>query len=217
MTISALALAAGLQAQQQPFIAETQHAFEVSRPFGSKWQATLHSRGRTQPGGLGPYQFRVGPIVEYSVTKRFSWIGGYYFSAQRQRERDVRGSHRPFGGGEFTIAQSPKWELDTRALAERFVSNSSADFTRYRNRFRWAWKARVAPYMSVETFFDSKGPRSVRYSGGIRTSTRGKRADVDFGYFLEPRREDLGRDRHMFLTNLHFRWKTTTKRPDPDI
>ncbi len=47
---------------------ETQHAFDVTLPLKPKLELNLHSRIRTQPGGLGYYQVRAGPIVSWDAT-----------------------------------------------------------------------------------------------------------------------------------------------------
>jgi hypothetical protein len=194
---------------------DTQHAFEASMPVSRKLQLTLHSRGRTNPGGLGPYQFRLGPIVEYSLGPRWSLLGGYYFAKQKSAERDLRGTHRPFGGVEFMAFKSAKSEVEMRSLVERFFAYDRS-FTRFRQRLRWSGTAPVAPYAGVETFLDRQGIRSTRYSGGVRWAKVRRRIDLDLGYFYEPRRPDLGASRHMFLTSLHFRFGGL-KRRDPDI
>jgi hypothetical protein len=211
--ITALLLTSSLAAQN--YRTETQHAVEASRPLGERWQLTIHSRLRTQPGGLGLYQFRAGPILEYAITPRVSGLGGYYFSKQQRVERDVVGTHRPFGGVKWTAVKLRHYEVELRSLVERFLTER--DYTRYRNRVRWSATTRWAPYANVESFADRGGVRSTRYSVGLRWSTPGKRLDWDFGYFGEPRRRDLGPPRHMFLTTIHVRLKPAAKRPDPDI
>jgi hypothetical protein len=193
---------------------ETQHAIEAGLPITPKLHLTLHSRGRTQPSGLGAYQLRAGPILKYALSHSASLLAGYYFSAQQRAERDVRGAHRYFGGVEFSVVEKPTLEIELRALAERFVV-TGADFTRSRNRIRLTSTRSAAPYTSGEWFFDRKGLRSVRYSGGFRWRYS-RQIEIDVGYFYEPRRNDLGPNRHMFLTSIHFRLKSG-KRPDPDI
>jgi len=37
---------------------------------------------------------------------------------------------------------------------------------------------------------------------------------IDLGYLFENRRPDVGRDRHVWLTSLHF--KKSSRRADPD-
>ncbi len=193
---------------------ETQHAFEFSFPINSRLQATLHSRGRTQPTGLGPYQARLGPVLEYTFTRHLAVMGGYYFSKQEQSDRDLRGTHRVFGGVEWTPLRARRAEFEVRSLLERFIAGPES-FTRWRNRFRLTSTARTAPYVSAETFLDAHGWRSTRYSAGLRIGAA-RWLDLDVGYFYEPRRATLGGDRHMFLTTVQFRLPKA-RRTDPDL
>ncbi|MBL8232783.1 MAG: DUF2490 domain-containing protein [Bryobacterales bacterium] len=195
-------------------VSETQHAFEWAYPLAPKLDLIVHSRLRTQPSGLGLYQGRMGPIFDYNFTPRLSLLGGYYFTLQTDEERDVRGRHRFFGGVEVTAIREGRHTLDVRTLTERFTG-AGTDFTRNRNRARWTYRAKVSPYLSGELFLDAKGWRSTRFSGGVRYKVA-RFADLDLGYFYEPRRADLGPHRHMFLTSIHFR-KIPGKRADPDI
>lgn len=176
----------------------------------------LHSRARTNPGGRGLYQFRTGPIVEYAWRPRVTLMGGYYWAWQKNTvgASATGPTHRPFGGMEFDLSRRKSGEVDVRVLVERFVQ-PAASFNRYRQRLRWSSTRSWAPYVSGETFFDAQGWRSVRYSAGLRVSLT-RRLECDTGYFYEPRRTELGRDRHMLITSLHFRFGAG-KRPDPDI
>lgn len=195
-------------------ITETQHALEAGVPVSSRLQLTLHSRARTEPGGLGPYQLRMGPIVKFTLRPNFSILAGYYFTVQQRAERDVRGAHRYFGGLELLAVDKRAMSVELRFLTERFVVTGD-DFTRIRNRVRLSANSPVAPYTSGEWFLDRKGWRSVRYSGGVRWRYSWL-IDLDAGYFYEPRRDDLGPNRRMFLTGIHFRLKST-KPPDPEV
>jgi hypothetical protein len=210
-----LPLAASLPAQPPAgAVNETQHAADLGVAIGPRLNLTLHSRGRTQPGGLGAYQLRLGPILEWTVRPSISLLGGYYHTQQQQAERDVRGTHRYFGGIELLALKKRDYELEFRSLVERFLVVGD-DFTRYRNRLRLSSTRSVGPYLSGEWFADHDGLRSVRYSGGLRWRCS-PRIDLDIGYFYEPRRQNLGPHRHMFLTSVHFRLNSS-KRPDPDI
>jgi hypothetical protein len=194
---------------------ETQHAFDGSIRLSPRLDVVLHARVRTQPGLLGFYQGRMGPIFEYSVAGRLALIGGYYYARQENSEKDFIGGHRWFGGGEGSLWNAKQTEADVRALAEWFDSAQGRDYSRYRFRFRVSGKRRVAPYGSVENLLDAGGWRSTRYAAGLRLGN-GARVAVDFGYFLEPRRADVGRTRHMFMTGVH--WKFGAKRlPGSDL
>ena len=150
---------------------ETQHALDVTLPLNRRLELLLHSRIRTQPGGLGFYQVRAGPILSWDATKRIALLGGYYYAQQERRiDRDFIGGHRFFGGAEFAVAETRGLSLDQRVLIERFLSDAAPDFNRYRLRSRLSAKGVVAPSTSHEVFFDALGWRSNRYSAGIRWS-----------------------------------------------
>lgn len=194
--------------------AETQHAFDATFPLHPRLDLLLHSRLRTQPGGLGYYQMRAGPILSWDATKRVALLGGYYYAQQERRiDRDFIGGHRFFGGTEVTVVNKRRFSLDQRVLAERFLSDAAPDFNRYRLRSRLSAKGAVAPYTSHESFFDALGWRSNRYSVGIRWSPL-PALQIDVGYFYEHRRLEVGPTRHMWLTSIHF--KRTLRRADAD-
>jgi hypothetical protein len=206
-----LLIALGFCAQE----VETQHGFDVTLPITSKLDVLLHTRLRTQPGRLGLYQARSGPVFSYDVSSRWSLLGGYYYVQQENRDQEFIAGHRLFGGAEGSLYRRGRAAVDTRALYERFLPDNAADFNRYRSRFRFTWKARVSPYAGPEFFFDRSGWRSVRLSGGIRW-TAARNVELDVGYFYEPRRASIGPPRHMFLTSIHF--KRAAKRVgDPDL
>jgi hypothetical protein len=186
-------------------VMETQHLFEASGPLGRRGDVTLHSRFRTRPNSLGFYQGRVGPILSVKVWKQVSLIAGYYYQ-QQQSEADGEFSpgHRLFGGAELDVWASRTVELDTRVLAERFALEDTPNYNRYRWRFRAGARGRFAPYTSNEVFWDADGWRGNRISGGVRWSFR-KAWQVDFGYFYEHRRDDVGANRQMWITGLHWR------------
>lgn len=194
---------------------ETQHAFDVTLPVRPRLELLLHSRIRTQPGGLGFYQARAGPIFSWDATSRFALLGGYYYARQERRiDRDFIGGHRFFGGGEVAVIEARRFAVDQRFLTERFLSDAAPDFNRYRLRSRLGVKGVMAPYTSHEFFFDAEGWRSNRHSVGIRWSPR-RDIQIDLGYLYERRRPSVGPDRHMWLTSIH--WKKTPRRADPDL
>lgn len=193
---------------------ETQHAFDVTLPLTSRFELLLHSRIRTQPGALGLYQVRTGPILSWDATKRVAVLSGYYFAKQeRQIDRDFIGGHRFFGGTEFVAFDARRFSFDQRALIERFLSDAAPDFSRFRLRSRLSAKGVVAPYTSHEFFFDAVGWRGNRHSAGIRWSPR-QALQIDLGYLYEHRRPEVGPARHMWLTSVHF--KKTSRRADAD-
>ena len=194
---------------------ETQHAFDVTLPLKPRLEIILHSRVRTQPGGLGLYQVRAGPIVSWDAAQRVSLLGGYYYAQQQRKiDNDFIAGHRLFGGTELAVADTRRWSFDQRFLVERFLSDSADDFNRYRLRSRLSAKGSVAPYTSHEFFFDAQGWRSNRHSAGIRWSVL-PALQVDLGYLYEHRRTGVGPDRHMWLTSIH--WKKSSRRADPDL
>lgn len=201
---------AGLPALAQT---ETQHGFDASFRLRPRLDLVLHSRIRTQPGRLGLYQVRAGPILEYSAAG-LKWIGGYYYAQQENSDEDFIGGHRFFGGAEGRLWKEGMTSGDLRLLAERFELAQGRDFARYRARLRVSGRKAVALYGSVEALFDARGWRSTRHAVGVRAGN-GSRISADFGYFVEPRRSDVGPLRHMFLTGLHWNFGTR-RRGDPD-
>jgi hypothetical protein len=212
---------------------ETQHAFDVTLPLKPRLELILHSRIRTQAGGLGFYQTRAGPIVSWDVTPRISLLSGYYYARQERKvDNDFVGGHRLFGGAEIAVVETRRLSIDQRLLAERFLSDATDDFDRYRSRTRLSAKGSIAPYTSHEFFFDARGWRTIapytshefffdargwrsnRHSTGIRWSAL-PAVQIDLGYLYEHRRAGVGPDRHMWLTSIH--WKKSSRRADPDM
>lgn len=194
---------------------ETQHALDVTLPLKPKFELILHSRVRTQPGGLGFYQVRAGPIVSWDAAPRMTLLSGYYYARQERKiDNDFIGGHRLFGGAEIAVVETRRLSIDQRLLAERFLSDATDDFNRYRLRTRLSAKGSVAPYTSHEFFFDARGWRSNRHSAGIRWSAL-PAVQIDLGYLYEHRRAGVGPDRHMWLTSFH--WKKSSRRADPDL
>jgi hypothetical protein len=193
---------------------ETQHAFDVTLPLKPKLELILHSRIRTQPGGLGFYQVRTGPIASWGAAPRMTLLSGYYYARQERKiDNDFIGGHRLFGGAEIAVADARRFSVDQRLLAERFLSDATADFNRYRFRSRLIAKGSVAPYTSHEFLFDARGWRSDRHSAGIRWKAL-PALQIDLGYVYEHRRADLGPSRHMWLTSIH--WKKSPRQADAD-
>jgi len=107
-------------------------------------------------------------------------------------------------------------KVDLRGLAERFELAQGNGYGRYRFRLRASGRqSPVAPYGSVENFLDAHGWRSTRYAAGLKIQN-GSPVSFDLGYFLEPRRADVGRTRHMFMTGIHWNFKTR-RQSDPDL
>jgi hypothetical protein len=188
---------------------QSQHALDTSIKAG-KWRAVLHSRARTRLESVDLYQFRVGPIVDYSLTSRVTLIGGYYFARNEREFRLWSTTHRPFVGGAFAT-QYRRANIEARSLVERFFVPGAGDFNRYRQRVL-LMDAR-GPYSSVEGFVDAAGLRSMRYGAGWRIGPKSV-VSIDLGYFFETRRLIEGGNRHMFLTSIHIRRQG--KRIDPD-
>lgn len=194
---------------------ETQHAFDVTLPLKPKLELILHSRVRTQPGGLGFYQVRTGPIVSWDAAPRMTLLSGYYYVRQERKiDNDFIGGHRLFGGAEIAVVEARRFSIDQRFLAERFLPDAAADYNRYRLRSRLSVKGSVGPYTSHEFLFDARGWRSNRHSAGIRWSAL-PAVQIDLGYLYEHRRADVGPGRHMWLTSIHL--KKSSRRADPDL
>ncbi len=193
---------------------ETQHALDGNLPLRPGLDLVLHARIRTQPGRLGFYQIRGGPVLECAAAGGFRLIAGYYYAEQENSEADFIGGHRWFGGGEGRLWRSGTARMDARLVAERFLPAQGNDFSRYRLRIRLRGTGTLAPYGSIENFLDARGWRSTRYAGGIRLKG-GPAVSFDAGYFVEPRRADVGHLRHMFLTGIEVNFGTK-QLPDLD-
>lgn len=172
-----------------------------------------HVRVRTTPQGGGLAQIRTGPIFNFDVHDRATLIGGYYYTRAKQDAVTAwTTTHRSFGGVEVA-AWEHKVEIDVRSMVERFTVISDPDYTRFRNRVRISPSGVTAPYIGVEVFHDAEGLRSIRYSAGIRR-TVAEKLILDFGYFFEDGRANIGGNRHMFGTTIH--WRDKSKRLDTD-
>jgi hypothetical protein len=185
---------------------ETQHAFEVTLPLRPGFEMTLHARGRTQPGGLGFFQGRAGPILSWKAAPRLGALFGYYYAQQQQRiDEDYVAGHRFFSGAEVAVLDNRRVLLEQRFVAERFLSQATADFNRYRFRSRLSATGELAPYLAHEFFLDARGWRSNRHSAGIRWRPRAG-IMVEFGYLYERRRQNVGPHRHVGLTTINWKW-----------
>ena len=194
---------------------ETQHAFDVTLHPKPTLDLVIHSRIRTQPGGLGFYQVRAGPILSWDASHRISLLGGYYYAQQERKiDNDFIGGHRLLGGAEVALVDRRRFSLEQRFLAERFLSDAADDFNRYRLRTRLSATYSVAPYTTHELFFDAQGWRSNRHSAGVRWNLL-PAVQIDLGYLYEHRRTGVGPDRHVWFTSVH--WKKSPRSAEPDL
>jgi hypothetical protein len=67
---------------------ETQHAFDAGIRLTPRLDLVLHARIRTQPGQLGFYQVRGGPVFEYTLQRAWKLIAGYYYAQQENSAED---------------------------------------------------------------------------------------------------------------------------------
>jgi hypothetical protein len=186
-------------------ITETYHTFDIDVPTAHGVNVTLHSRLRTQPRGIGFYEARFGPIVNWRMNSRSTLSGGYYF-AEQNNESGYRIVQRPFAGASTTILSTARTDLSARMVVERTLTPTAADYNRYRGRLRLGGTRRLAPYTSFELFLDRHGWRSHRLAGGMRAAV-GAHWRVDGGYFFESRRTDAGGDRHVWTTGVVYEWE----------
>ena len=192
---------------------ETQHAFDFKIPLKQTFELTLHSRIRIQPGGLGLYQYRVGPILAWDATRRITLLGGYYYGEQEHKgDRDFHTGHRLFAGTEVSILEKRRMSLDQRFLAERIDWESALVYNRYRTRTQLSAKYAVAPFTAHEFFFDDRGWRGNRHSAGIRWSLR-PGFQVELGYLYENRRSNTGPDRQILFTAFQFKKPSSSAAP----
>jgi hypothetical protein len=190
---------------------QSQHVFDSSVKRG-RFELLWHFRVRTKPDGGGLFQVRTGPIFEFDVHDRLTFIAGYYFTREKNESRWTT-INVPFAGGEIMLWGRRTVEVDWRSLLERFAIAVEPDYFRFRNRFRISRPGETAPYAGVELFVDANGLRSVRYSVGLRRALS-KDFVVEFGYFFDDRRPTPAGERHMFSTSFH--WHNKSRRIDPD-
>ena len=190
---------------------QTQHIVDSSVAIGPV-EPLWHFRVRTTPQGGGVAQIRTGPILNFDVHDNVTLIGGYYYTREKD-EGFWTTTHRSFGGVEVA-AWKRKVEIDLRSLVERFSVVSAPDFTSFRNRLRISPPGTTAPYVGVESFVDTDGRRSMRYSAGIRRTLAGSLI-LDIGYFYQNRVSGADPDRHMLGTTIHWRDKSTRIDTDP--
>jgi hypothetical protein len=109
---------------------ETQHAVDVTLPLRPGLELILHSRVRTQPGGLGLCQVRAGPIVSWNASDRIALVAGHcYVQRERKADRDFIAGRRLFSGAEVAVASNRRLAFDQRALLERFLSDAAPTST----------------------------------------------------------------------------------------
>ena len=190
---------------------QTQHIFDSSAAIGPV-EPLWHVRIRTTPEGGGVAQIRIGPILNFDVHDRATVIAGYYYTRAKE-EGFWSTTHRSFGGVEGVL-WNRKVEIDGRSMLERHALASKPDFTRFRNRIRITPPGSTAPYAGVEVFVDAAGLRSVRYSAGLRRTTT-ENLIVDIGYFYENGRSPSVANRHMVITTVHWRDRSTRIDADP--
>ena len=182
---------------------ETQNIFSFPWQAGKSTELMFHVRLRTQPGGEGFYQTRLGASLEQDVSSRIGLIAGYYFAERENEMADWEESSRYFTGFAHKLFEwKGSWEA--RHLAEYHDVPGRNNYYRVRHRGGWEAPTRVAPFANVELFWDRDGWRSTRWQGGVawRISPR---VTVDAHYFYEPRRADVGEaPRHMWGTTLRI-------------
>jgi hypothetical protein len=190
---------------------QTQHIVDSSVVIGPV-EPLWHFRVRTTPEGGGVSQIRTGPIFNLDVHDRATLIGGYYYTREKE-ERSWRTTHRSFGGVEIS-AWKRALEVDMRSLVERHAVIRGPDYTLFRNRIRLSPPGSTAPYVGVEAFVDAAGLRTMRYSAGLRRNLT-EELIVDIGYFYQNGRSGIEQDRHMVVTTIHWRDKSTRIDTDP--
>ncbi len=184
---------------------ETQHSADIRFALRESFELTLHTRFRVQPKESSRHQIRAGPILSWEALPRLTLMAGYYYYAQTDPvDRDYLKGHRLFGGAEATLWRRGRLRFDQRALIERITLEDLKDFNRYRFRSRLALDGAVAPYTYHEFFFDAAGWRSSRHAAAARLRLQ-RAVALEFGYFYEHRRRDVGPRRHVWFTSLNLR------------
>lgn len=169
----------------------------------SRWQASILTSGRTGHGLGTPRQERAGSIAKLRIAPRLTALGGYYYYRDSDDAHHWRTTQRAFAGVEAPVFKHGRMEVETRLVAERYLPDYKADFTRVRPRARVSSLRRLGPYAYVESFFVADGIDTMRYSAGVRwLATR--HSTLEVGYLCDRRRASLGPNRHIIDTHLYF-------------
>jgi hypothetical protein len=194
---------------------ETQHAFDVTLPLKPTLELILHSRVRTQPGGLGIYQARAGPIASWDAAPRMTLLSGYYYARQERKiDNDFIGGHRLFGGAEIAVVETRRFSIDQRLLAERFLSDAAADFNRYRLRSRLSAKGSVAPTPATSSSL-TPGVGGATATPPASDGVCSRPCKSTLATCMSTARPEVGPGPHMWLNSIH--WKKSSRWADPDL
>ena len=102
----------------------------------SRWQASILTSGRTGHGLGTPRQERAGSIAKLRIAPRLTALGGYYYYRDSDDAHHWRTTQRAFAGVEAPVFKHGRMEVETRLVAERYLPDYKADFTRVRPRAR---------------------------------------------------------------------------------
>jgi hypothetical protein len=188
---------------------ESLHVANVNFDFKPGWTLQVHTRIRTFENLSARNQYRAGPILLWQAAPRFTVISGYYYINQNRRAlHDPISLHRIFAGGQYRALRGETWSVDTRSVAERFISTGFRDYWRWRNRAMLTWTMRVGqPYVSGESLVQ-QGIWYGRYSGGMQWRVHPK---ITLGAGYEYRQAPVGPGSHIIAT--FFQWPAYTHTP----
>lgn len=181
---------------------ESLHVVNCNFDLKPRWTLQLHTRARTFEH-VGSYnQARVGPILMWQASPRFTALTGYYYISQNTRvTHNPYSIHRVWGGGQYRVLRSESWSVDARGLMERFASARLSDYWRWRNRVMFNKFTRIGmPYVSGEALLQ-QGIWYGRYTAGMQWQVQ-KRLLVGAGY--EYRDAARGPGSHIIATL--FQW-----------
>lgn len=180
---------------------ESLHTFNFNFGLNLDWSLQLHTRVRTFENVSAFNQFRAGPILTWNAAPRLKILSGYFFAEQNTRAvYEVYEVHRPWAGGEYLFFSGGGWDVEGRALLERFISSNFEDY--------WRWRARAKVNRPTPIGKAYASAEVLRHDIPIGRYTAGFRWKLDpqvtLGAGYEYRDAERGPGSHLISTILEW-------------
>ena len=188
---------------------ESLHITNINLDLNRRATLQVHTRLRTFENAGSYNQFRVGPILSVQVLPRTGVLFGYYLIDQNRREVHTRYRiHRIWSGVQVRAINRNRFWMDTRAVAERFVSTELVDYWRLRSRAMiWRPTPLGTAYLSGEALRQQRIWYG-RYTAGLQWRLH-QRLTLASGY--EYRQSPAGGGSHIIATTLQ--WQGVVQTP----